>query len=164
MADLLNELRQSLQADSAAAEIEMRVEVDLDADVEATIFVDRGALHRALLNVGQNAIQASSAGHMVVLRVHGDDAGFVFSVQDQGQGIAPDKLQDILTPFFTTKEKGTGLGLALVDKIVRAHCGQLLINSEPGQGTTMSLRIPRDFGSCGQALNKSDDMHDEQEQ
>ena len=153
-AELLAELRQSLQADAVAVGLDVLVEVDAGLVVQA----DRGSLHRALLNVGQNAIQASPAGAQIILRAVSDDDSIAFSVEDHGAGIPKDKLQDILTPFFTTKQKGTGLGLALVDKIVRAHCGQLKIDSEAGQGTTMILRIPKEPGSCGQAREKSDDV------
>ncbi len=153
--ELLDELRMSLQADAAAAQVQVVVERDADAGLQ--IEADRGALHRALLNLGQNAIQASPAAARVVLRAQRDDDAIKICVEDQGCGIEADKLQDILTPFFTTKEKGTGLGLALVDKIARAHCGRLHIDSSVGQGTTMCLLIPLQRGACGQVAQRSDD-------
>ena len=63
------------------------------------------------------------------------------SVEDNGEGIPPDKLEQVFVPFFTTKHHGTGVGLSLVRQIVRLHRGQVGISSEPGQGTEIRLRF-----------------------
>jgi signal transduction histidine kinase len=63
-------------------------------------------------------------------------------IRDTGVGIPRDKLDKIFLPFFTTKEKGTGMGLALVHKIVLSHGGRIEVNSEEGQGTTFQILLP----------------------
>jgi signal transduction histidine kinase len=63
-------------------------------------------------------------------------------VSDDGPGITPEDLPRIFTPFFTTKDRGTGLGLATVQRIVDAHGGSIEVESSPGRGATFSLWLP----------------------
>ena len=63
-------------------------------------------------------------------------------VRDNGCGIPPDKIDRIFNPFFTTKEKGTGLGMAISKKIVEAHEGTIDVVSEPGRGTEFAVTLP----------------------
>jgi two-component system nitrogen regulation sensor histidine kinase GlnL len=67
------------------------------------------------------------------------------AVSDQGPGIPPDDLDRIFTPFYSTKAKGTGLGLAMTQQIVDAHDGHLSVTSNPGSGTTFVLTLPADI-------------------
>jgi signal transduction histidine kinase len=67
----------------------------------------------------------------------------VITVADEGTGIATDDLDDVFKAFYTTKTEGTGLGLAVVRDLVRAHGGQVDLQSELGRGTTFSLSLPR---------------------
>jgi signal transduction histidine kinase len=66
------------------------------------------------------------------------------SVADTGGGIPQEQLNRIFEPFYTTKKKGTGLGLMIVQRIVRDHGGELEVHTEPGAGTTFTLFLPRD--------------------
>jgi signal transduction histidine kinase len=66
----------------------------------------------------------------------------VVKVSDTGGGISPGHLQDIFTPFFTTKDKGVGLGLALSYQIVQEHLGTIRVESAEGSGTTFSVYLP----------------------
>jgi signal transduction histidine kinase len=82
-------------------------------------------------------------GHLTVStrpgpKGHGGEIRF----QDDGEGIDPETVKKILNPFFTTKEKGSGLGLPIVKSIIEAHQGNLTISSTPGAGTTVTLIIP----------------------
>jgi signal transduction histidine kinase len=73
----------------------------------------------------------------------GGEPGWVrMSVSDTGPGIPPEIREQIFLPFFTTKTGGTGLGLAISYRIVRDHQGQLEVTSEPGVGTTFTIRLP----------------------
>jgi signal transduction histidine kinase len=78
----------------------------------------------------------------VVLRAKADGAWLELSVADTGAGMSKATLEKAFTPCFTTKEKGSGLGLALVRKLSRDHGGDALIASEPGRGTTVTMRLP----------------------
>ncbi|TXD35982.1 HAMP domain-containing histidine kinase [Lujinxingia vulgaris] len=105
---------------------------------------DVSRLRRAILNVVRNAYQASPPGECVRVVV-GDEGGVCrVEVMDRGAGIAPEKLAELSTPFFTTREKGSGLGLALTRQILEEHGGSLHIASEPGQGTCVVLSWPFD--------------------
>jgi two-component system, NtrC family, sensor histidine kinase HydH len=108
------------------------------------LMVDQDLLHQAFLNILLNAIQAmSQGGHLTVSTSPGPRGqGGQIRFQDDGEGIEPEALNKILNPFFTTKEKGSGLGLPIVKSIIEAHQGKLEISSAPGAGTTITITIP----------------------
>jgi signal transduction histidine kinase len=104
------------------------------AEPTARALADRNQLRRAILNLVRNAIQAGGA---VTLRA----TQSTIVVADTGKGIAPEDKEKIFAPFYTTKEKGTGLGLAFVKEIVDDHGGMLVVESEVGRGTTITVRL-----------------------
>lgn len=110
---------------------------------EAT--VDKDRLLRALLDILHNAEDATSAGETITFSVRAEDEMLRFSVQDTGQGV-PEGIKDrIFEPFVTSgKVKGTGLGLAVVKKIVDQHGGRVWFDSVGGVGTTFYVLIPTD--------------------
>lgn len=125
------------------AEVGCVLKVEGAEDVVWTGDVSR--LRRAILNVVRNAYQASPSGGCVRVVVEGEAwQRCQIRVVDQGAGIASEKLAELSAPFFTTKEKGSGLGLALTRQIVEEHGGQLSIESEEGRGTEVVLRWPFD--------------------
>lgn len=107
-------------------------------------------LRQVLLNLLSNAIDATEPPGRITVRAalvppNGVARHYLeLAVEDSGHGMAPDELRRVFEPFYTTKApgRGTGLGLVIVDHIVRAHGGQLLVESKPGQGTTMRVRLP----------------------
>jgi signal transduction histidine kinase len=119
------------------------LEVDVDEGLELT--ADREKLRRAIINLVRNAYQACDGGGTisVEMRALGQSRREI-AVRDDGPGIAPEKIEEILTPFYTTKEKGSGLGLALTKQIVSQHGGDMEIESEVGRGTTVRLIVPFD--------------------
>ncbi|KEO82122.1 ATP-binding protein [Tumebacillus flagellatus] len=108
------------------------------------IQADADQLHQVILNLFRNAIDATPAGGMVKLTVRRAEEpdGVIIEVRDTGQGIPEDRLQDIFEPFYTTKSKGTGLGLHNSKSIIEAHGGDMEIQSEIGQGTLVSIWLP----------------------
>jgi two-component system sensor histidine kinase HydH len=107
------------------------------------LVVDQDLLHQAFLNILLNAIQAMPhGGHLTVSTLPQPGQGGEIRIQDDGEGIDPETLKKILNPFFTTKEKGSGLGLPIVKSIIEAHQGNLTISSTPGTGTTVTITIP----------------------
>jgi two-component system, NtrC family, sensor histidine kinase HydH len=104
---------------------------------------DPDMLKLALSNLAQNAIQASAAGQTVEIRAEPAAEEVLMFVSDHGKGIAPEHLESIFNPFFTTKPQGVGLGLAIVSKIVDEHQGRINVFSEPGKGTTFEIALPR---------------------
>jgi two-component system, NtrC family, sensor histidine kinase HydH len=106
------------------------------------IAADGELLERALANLLVNAIQASPQGSTVTLKTRPTGHGVEIAVIDRGSGIAPELLEQVFNPFFTTKKDGVGLGLAIVSKIVDEHGGHLSVTSEPGKGTHFLVDLP----------------------
>jgi len=112
-----------------------------------SVSADPDQLKQIVLNLLLNAIESSSAGGHVMLDVHGGTLtgaapAVVVEVQDRGPGIPADQLEHIFHPFYTTKETGTGLGLALVHQMVVDHGGEIAVDSTPGQGTVFRVTLP----------------------
>lgn len=123
--------------------------VTLDAAVAPLPCIDGDGelLHQALVNLLLNALQATPPGGRVcvVVMLAADPQGHEFvevRVCDSGRGIAPADQIHIFDPFFTTRGDGTGLGLSIVQQIAGLHQGTITAESEPGLGTTMTLRLP----------------------
>ncbi|MDO8491487.1 MAG: ATP-binding protein [Dehalococcoidia bacterium] len=109
------------------------------------VMADPDQIQQVLLNLTINAIQAMSEGGKLTLRTSIEENGMVaISVQDTGCGIPPENLERLFTPFFTTKEKGrgVGLGLAVSYGIVERHGGKIEVQSEVGKGSTFTVRLP----------------------
>lgn len=109
------------------------------------VMADPDQMQQVLLNLAINAIQAMPEGGTLTLRAFMGDGGLVsISVQDTGGGIAPENMEKLFTPFFTTKErgKGVGLGLAVSHGIVERHGGKIDVQSEVGKGSTFTVRLP----------------------
>lgn len=102
-------------------------------------------LSQMLLNLILNAYQAIEAeGGTLTVTTGAEGDEICFRIADTGPGIDPAVRKDIFEPFFTTKErgKGTGLGLAIVQQVAQEHHGKVCVDSEPGRGTTMTVRLP----------------------
>lgn len=115
------------------------VKLDVDLGGPDAAWVDGFQLKQAVLNLVLNALQATPAGGRVGIRTAGDKRRLVVAVSDDGEGMSVETREKALTPFFTTREEGTGLGLALVRRIVEQHAGSVDIRSAPGEGTTVTL-------------------------
>jgi len=108
----------------------------------ATLHVDARQLKQAGLNLIVNAIDAMPDGGRLTVAISSESPYTVISISDTGQGIEPDMLERIFTPFVTTKASGTGLGLAKVFSIMEGHDGRIECVSEKDAGTTFTLYIP----------------------
>lgn len=118
------------------------VVIDVETEEKITVKLDQQVMHAALLNLLRNAIQASPENESVTLKAGVQGQALTIEILDHGEGIAADKLDHIFTPFFTTKQKGTGLGLALAQKAVRAHCGELNYEARKPRGARFVVRLP----------------------
>jgi two-component system NtrC family sensor kinase len=106
------------------------------------VAADENQIRQALLNLVRNAKEAMPSGGKLRVEVAGTAAQVKISITDTGAGIAPEHLEKIFDPFFSTKEKGTGLGLALVQQILAEHGGRIEVASPPAGGTTVTLILP----------------------
>ena len=104
---------------------------------------DPNQLKQVLLNLVKNALEATDDQGAILVSSGTDDGQVWFSVQDTGKGMSEDVQEKIFNPFYTTKEKGTGLGLAVINKIVTDHHGAITVSSAAGSGSTFTVRLPK---------------------
>jgi signal transduction histidine kinase len=112
-------------------------------DNDAIIRADKEQLTQALLNLLQNALDATSKGGTILLNTEVKEKYVVFQVKDDGEGIPQDRINRIFDLYFTTKHKGTGMGLAITHQIITQHSGIIGVQSKMGGGTTFTIQIPR---------------------
>jgi two-component system, NtrC family, nitrogen regulation sensor histidine kinase NtrY len=105
---------------------------------------DAGQIQQVLINLIKNAEEAGSARAAIEVVVEGEEdaGGVALTVRDRGKGMSDDTLRHALLPFYSTKERGTGLGLALCREIAEAHGGRLRIRGRAGGGVEVVLRLP----------------------
>jgi len=119
------------------------VDLELDLDESLPLFdFDEQLMKQALLNLIQNAVAAMEGGGMITLKTEHKDNDVVLHIIDTGTGISEKNLSKIFEPYFTTKERGSGLGLTLVFKIIREHRGELGVSSKEGEGTCFTITFP----------------------
>jgi signal transduction histidine kinase len=104
--------------------------------------VDSAQLQQVLVNLIKNAAQAMSTGGTLTLQTGETSDDVWVSVTDTGGGIPQEQINRIFEPFYTTKKKGSGLGLMIVQRIVRAHNGRIELDSHVGRGTTFRIWLP----------------------
>lgn len=119
----------------------LTVESDLAADLPA-LKLDARYIKQALLNLIKNAMAAMSDGGRLGIETRANGDGVQVRVSDTGEGIPPEIMDKIFEPYFTTKPFGTGLGLTIVFKIVKAHFGDIAVASRVGEGTTFTITLP----------------------
>jgi two-component system, sporulation sensor kinase E len=104
--------------------------------------IDSAQIKQALVNLIKNATQAMSKGGVLTLQTDTGVDGVVVTVADTGGGIPQEQINRIFEPFYTTKKKGSGLGLMIVQRIVRDHGGRIDLESHVGKGTTFRIWLP----------------------
>jgi len=119
------------------------VEVDSEEPLP-DVLLDRNQIRQAFFNLIRNAIQAMANGGLLKIQLRRHDRCVAVAFKDTGPGIAPERLANMFEPYSSTKAEGSGLGLMIVQRIVRDHGGQLEVRSEPRAGTTFTLFLPRE--------------------
>lgn len=130
-----------IQSDATELGVAVRHEISL---AQKLVRLDKDRFNQVLLNLYLNSLQAMEHGGELQVSVQeGTRPGTVeIQVRDTGCGISEDTLERVMDPYFTTKPEGTGLGLAMVYKIIDEHGGTIKITSKQGQGTTVSIVLP----------------------
>ena len=118
------------------------VDIELRVAPGRTVSCDRVQMLQVLVNLIKNAAEAMPDGGTLVFSAAGDGAGAQLTITDTGCGMDPAALANIFRPFFSTKGRGSGMGLAVVEKIMRQHGGNILVESEPGKGARVVLTLP----------------------
>jgi signal transduction histidine kinase len=124
--------------EDCAAEMALKLVVDVDRSL--TVRADERMLRLALLNLIRNGAEASSDACVSVSAAR-DNGSVVIQVRDNGPGISPADLQKIFIPFFTTKAKGHGIGLALTHRIITQHGGTLTAANSPEGGALFTIKL-----------------------
>jgi signal transduction histidine kinase len=106
------------------------------------IEADANQLKQVLVNLVKNALEATEESGRILMATEFKDGQAWLSVQDTGKGMSGEVLEKIFHPFFTTKDKGTGLGLAVIHKIISDHRGTVMVESVAGRGSTFTIKLP----------------------
>ncbi len=137
---LIADVQQVMEPQMAQYEVAFEVQVKC---AESTILGSREALTGALTNLLANAMQAcADQGKVMLEAVPEKGRHILLRVTDNGRGIAPDMLDRLFEPFFTTRSEGTGLGLAIVREVAQIHGGDVTVKSKLGKGSEFCLRLP----------------------
>ena len=115
------------------------IKTDINLHGKFILEIDEGRMKTALMNIILNAIQAMSAGGLLTIDVNKIDKSIV--IKDTGRGIESREADHVFDLFYTTKTSGSGLGLPTAYKVIKAHGGDITINSQPGQGTSVLIQL-----------------------
>jgi len=144
--DIIEKTVSLVQVDAESYGIVISLE---PGDNLAQVQVDIDKMNQVFLNLFLNAIQAMENGGRLLVRTEQSESSVVITVSDSGVGIEPENLNKIFDPYYTTKNDGTGLGLAMSSKIVEEHDGWLEVSSVPGENTVVRVVLPVAKGSSG---------------
>ncbi len=150
MNDIVVSLLDFLAPELAASRVEVRRE--LDPSLPA-VQADEAQLRAVFLNLLRNSREAMPGGGTVTVRTRSLDGVVEAEVGDTGGGIPEEGLTRIFEPFYSTKERGTGLGLAFAEQVVKEHGGTIRCESAVGRGTTFTVRIPVAPAEAGTGLD-----------
>ncbi|HEY1847761.1 MAG TPA: ATP-binding protein, partial [Opitutaceae bacterium] len=119
------------------------IKVEVDTAALAPVMADRNQLKQVFFNITKNAMESMQPGGRLVVRSRADDDSVYLLFGDSGSGIRQEDLVRLFEPYHTTKPGGHGLGLMIVQRILRAHGGNVGVESREGQGTVVTLQFPR---------------------
>ena len=125
----------------SAARQNVRLELDAEPK-ENYLHADRDLLQQAILNVVVNGVEAMKQGGLLRIHIFSEGGECCVDISDEGVGVPPDIHDKIFNLYFSTKGKGSGIGLAMTFRVVQLHNGTIDFTSEPGKGTTFRLRFP----------------------
>ena len=120
--------------------------ISVTLDVPAAlpkVAIDPNQFEQVYFNLLKNAIEAAGENGRIDIVVSNDDNDDIISIKDNGTGMSQEQMAHLFEPYRTTKDKGTGLGLMISERIVRDHGGAISANSTPGEGTVFTIRLPR---------------------
>lgn len=137
--DLVSEVCESLEPQLES----QMIDVDIDVPPNTLLSADREMIRRALLNLVLNSIDAMPDGGTLVITSYDSARGFELEVADSGPGLNDEAKRRAFEPFYSTKQNGTGLGLAFVHHVAEAHGGTVTIANCPEGGAAFTIKIPR---------------------
>jgi signal transduction histidine kinase len=138
--ELLNFIIKFLTPELDDAEIKVKVIVEGEIPI---ILADVDQMKQVFFNIIKNAMESMARKKQLFISILTDDDSVVLKFTDKGKGIAPEYMGKIFEPFCTSKENGTGLGMFIVQRILRDHGATIAIASQEGRGTTITIKFPR---------------------
>lgn len=121
---------------------ESAVVLHITSDLDKPVIMDEHRMLRVLVNAAENACSAMKRGGDLYVSAFREGENLVITIQDTGTGMSPEVLDSIFEPFYSATPGGTGLGMIIIKAIVEAHKGHVQVESQPGSGTVVTLRIP----------------------
>lgn len=118
------------------------IEIQTIVEEEFELVCNKNELRQVLINILKNGIEAMKDGGTLTLRVYKDSSFGIFEVRDTGIGMTKEELKRLGTPYFTGKEKGTGIGLTVCFQIISRMNGKIEVESEKGKGTVFRIKVP----------------------
>lgn len=144
LADCLKQVITLFETEANLYNIQLVFNPNLPKNLRAKIKGDPNQVKQVIVNIIKNGMEAMPLGGVITIGLDLDENGkFRMQVTDQGRGIPKERLAKLGEPFYTTKEKGTGLGLMVSSRIVETHGGTIQFQSEKGKGTTVTLLFPQ---------------------
>ncbi|MGZ4942022.1 MAG: sensor histidine kinase [Halobacteriota archaeon] len=119
------------------------ISVNVDVPGALTATADPHLMRRVLANLVLNAVQAMPEGGELTIGAAAEDSAVAITIHDTGEGVPENMKEGLFSPLTTGKAKGTGLGLAVVKRLVEAHGGTITFKSEEGKGTTFTVTLPQ---------------------
>jgi signal transduction histidine kinase len=137
--ELLKNLMTLFQEETSSQGISLQTEIKDDLPL---IKIDSEKLTQAFINIMKNGMQAMERGGILRIETHPFRDRVEVVISDSGSGIPPEQMEKIFNYYYTTKEKGVGLGLPIAHRIIEAHGGQLKVESKVGVGTKVTITLP----------------------
>jgi two-component system sporulation sensor kinase A len=128
--------------------IKKRTKIGLKCELaEFTIPIDMERIKQVMINLIDNAKDAVGKNGKIEIEIRKLAGNCIINISDNGNGIPEDKLAKIFEPFVSFKQRGSGLGLPICKKIIQAHRGKIEVQSQVGQGTSVKIYLPRNWGT-----------------
>lgn len=140
LGDAVQQIVRQMQDARECDGVTVKVEVQ---SPDTQLLADANLLHLALANLVRNAVQASPPGGTIKVKIERAEAQARVVVEDEGPGVPEADRERIFQPFFTTRARGTGLGLSVVQRVVQAHQGEVFVGSASGGGAQFAVALPR---------------------
>ena len=142
--DVAASIREVLELFRLSDEVSDAHEITLDVDPSVSLLAaDRDQIRQIIYNVAKNAVRAMPDGGTLTVEGREDRAWYSIRFRDTGRGMSEEEIARVFTPFSTAFDGGTGLGMAIVRRIVEDHGGAIDVESKPGEGTTVTILLPR---------------------
>jgi len=119
--------------------------ITINTNIQDKLYIkgNKNEMKQVLVNIIKNGIEAMEMGGNLTVNTYGKHGEVIIQIIDSGKGMSKKQVKKLGTPFYTTKEKGTGVGLTISFQLIRAMKGKITIESELGQGTTFTLQFPK---------------------